>query len=204
MLSASSTGSGSSFTVRSARPADVDGIVEVHTASQEQAYAPLAETWPVADAGRRREQWLGWIQEAEAVDAQRRVLVAERNGGVIGFVSGGPARNVAHGAELEIYVIHVLPAQRGAGAGALLWQQGCLLLRGPALRSMFVSTLAELRCCSFYERHGGQVLLRRPISFHGAQRTELIYFWPAGLPSQPVATAPAPPGAASLRLAPAT
>jgi hypothetical protein len=77
--------------------------------------------------------------------------------------------------------------------GALLWQEGCRRLRGGALRSMFVSTLAELRCCSFYERHGGQVLRRKPLSFYGAERTEVIYCWPAGR-----ANLPAPAGSAPV------
>ena len=131
-------------------------------------------------------------RQSSARKAQRVELVAERAGRVVGLLSGGPARDQAHGMELEIYVIHVLPGQRGAGVGALLWQEGCRRLRGSALRSMFVSTLAELRCCFFYERHGGQVLRQKPLSFYGAERTEVIYFWPAGRSSLPAAAAPAP------------
>jgi ribosomal protein S18 acetylase RimI-like enzyme len=167
-------------TVRSARSSDVDAIVAIHVESTNEAYAPLAKTWPAADVEQRRAHWVEWLQEGRASGGQRVEVVAELDDEVVGFSSGGPARDGTPGAEVELYVIHVLPRCRGAGVGAALWSELCQRLRGPALRSMYVSTLAELRCCSFYERHGGRVASRRPRSFHGAERTEVIYFWPAG------------------------
>ena len=45
--------------------------------------------------------------------------------------------------------------------------------------------VAELDgCCSFYERHGGQLTERRPIDFHGATRTHVTYLWPSGASSE--------------------
>jgi GNAT superfamily N-acetyltransferase len=174
----------SGVVVREALPSDVDAIVRTHVESSEEAYAPLANAWPAVDLERRRALWAGWVDEAQRGDGGRVELVGEVEGRVVGFISGGPARQRERGAELEVYVIHVLPSQRGTGLGSLLWSAACQRLRGPGLRSLYVSTLAELRCCSFYERHGGQVLSRRPHLFHGAERTEVIYLWPAGHPSQ--------------------
>lgn len=183
-----STGTLGNVSVRPSQPADVDAIVRIHVESTAEAYAPLAKTWPAVvsavDMEKRRGQWLGWVREGQQPDAQRVEVVVELDGSVVGFSSAGRAREQAHGAEVELYVIHVLPRYRGAGAGALLWSEACRRVRGSELRSMYVSTLAELRCCSFYERHGGQLLSRSPRAFHGAERTEVIYFWPSGHSSE--------------------
>lgn len=172
--------------VRAARAADVDAIVRVHIESADDSYAPLARAWPAADEQQRREHW-AYLSADDLQSSARRVdVVAELAGRVVGFCSGGPARDGAHGAELELYVIHVLPSHRAAGIGALLWSEACQRLRGSALPSMYVMTLAELRCCSFYQRHGGVEVSRRQRPFHGAERTEVVYLWAAGRSSAPL------------------
>jgi hypothetical protein len=50
------------------------------------------------------------------------------------------------------------------------------------LSASSVDTLAELRCCSFYERHGGEIVERRPTGFYGATRTHVTYRWAEGAP----------------------
>jgi GNAT superfamily N-acetyltransferase len=84
------------------------------------------------------------------------------------------------GAEVEIYVIHVLPEYRGTGIGGRLWSEACGRLRGESLCAMYVATLAELRCCSFYERRGGVSARRAARMFHGAPVTDVIYLWDKG------------------------
>ena len=172
--------------VRAARAADGDAIVRVHIESADDSYAPLARAWPAADERQRRGRWAHLVLDELQGSAQQVDVVAELAGSVVGFCSGGPARDGAHGAELELYVIHVLPSHRAAGIGALLWSEACQRLRGTALPSMYVVTLAELRCCSFYQRHGGVEVSRRQRPFHGAQRTEVIYLWAAGRSSAPL------------------
>lgn len=173
--------------IRPAQLADVEGIVQVHVASTEDSYAPLARAWPAVDWQQRRAHWAELVTAGLESSTQRVDVVAELAGKVVGFASGGVAREPAHGAEVELYVIHVSPDHRARGVGSLLWSETCRRLRGAGLRSMYVSTLAELRCCSFYQQKGGVELSRRPRPFHGAERTEVIYLWAAGRSSRPVA-----------------
>jgi GNAT superfamily N-acetyltransferase len=100
------------------------------------------------------------------------------SGEIIGFVHAGRARRAEAGAATEVFVIHVLPAWRARGVGSALWSAACARVRGPVLSSMYVDTLEELACCSFYAAHGGQRTERRPIDFHGATRTHVTYVWP--------------------------
>jgi ribosomal protein S18 acetylase RimI-like enzyme len=85
--------------------------------------------------------------------------------------------------DVEVHVIHVLPAFRGRGIGDALWMAVCVEIRGPSLASMYVDTVAELACCAFYGSHGGELVERRPTNFHGAERTHVTYRWLRGAPS---------------------
>ncbi len=165
------------FAIRQASVGDARAIALVHIASSDDVYAPLAAEWRAVDPDERAARW------ARSLDEEHRfVLVAEdADGAVIGFVTGGPARRTEADAPLEIYAIHVLPAHRGRGAGDALWSAACRDLRGPELSALYVDTLAELRACSFYERHGGKVVERRVTTFHGAARTHVTYRWAHGV-----------------------
>ncbi|HWB78641.1 MAG TPA: GNAT family N-acetyltransferase [Nannocystaceae bacterium] len=152
----------------------------MHVESSNDAYAPLAAEWPEPDRAERAQSWREWIAGSDRVD-----LVAEVDGAIVGFISGGRNRVEGVEAALEIYVIHVLPAHRGRDVGGQLWARACALLRGPELRSLVVDTFAELRCCRFYERRGGQVATRSAGRFHGGAVTDVVYRWPDGVASLP-------------------
>jgi ribosomal protein S18 acetylase RimI-like enzyme len=169
-----------SYRLRGAGVEDAAAIAAVHIASSDDAYAPLAADWPGSDVGARTASWATTL----AKDPSELVLVAEDpTGRVIGFVSGGRARRREPSAEMEIYVIHVRPEHRGRGVGGMLWDAACAEVRGPVLVAIYVDTLAELRCCSFYARRGGVVVEQRAMDFHGASRTHVTYRWAHGVPS---------------------
>jgi ribosomal protein S18 acetylase RimI-like enzyme len=165
--------------VREARYSDAEDIARVHIASSDDSYAPLAKDWPAQALSARTERWAASLC-ASLVDATRVDLVAAVEGSVVGFISGGPSRRNDRPAQVEVYVVHVLPHYRGRGVGSQLWDLACATLRGPACTALYVDTLAELPCCAFYEARGGEVLTRSEGIFHGATVTELVYFWPAG------------------------
>jgi ribosomal protein S18 acetylase RimI-like enzyme len=167
--------------IRPAIVADAAAIARVHVASSEEAYAPLAAAWPGSDLEERTGMWRELLAQTQA-DSRRVDLVAEIEGEVVGFIGGGPARRAEFGAPVEIYVIHVLPEHRDHGIGGALWTPACAYIRGPTLRSMYVETLAELRCCSFYEARGGECILREPDDMHGGAVTRVVYRWPDGQP----------------------
>jgi GNAT superfamily N-acetyltransferase len=165
--------------IREARASDAAAIAHVHIESSEDAYAPLFQEWPAPDVPARIARWASSL-EASVVDPERVDLVATLDGVVIAFIGAGPARRKDIAAEVEVYVIHVLPKHRGKGLGSQLWSAACSRLRGNALPPMYVETLAELRCCSFYEAHGGEVTSRTQRRSHGAVVTDLVYMWPRG------------------------
>jgi ribosomal protein S18 acetylase RimI-like enzyme len=165
--------------VRPAGRADAEGVARVHIESTRDAYAPLAKVWPEPDWEGKKKYWEDRLAPSQT-EPRRVDLVAEAQGKVVGFISGGEGRQAAIDAEVEIYVLHVLPKYRGTGIGSRLWSQACGRIRGESLCAMYVATLAELRCCSFYEHRGGVRALRAARMFHGAPATEVIYIWNKG------------------------
>lgn len=181
---------GPGASIREARRSDAGAIARVHIESSEDAYAPLAKEWPSPDLLARTARWVSWL-ESRKVDPTRVDLVAEVEGSVVAFISAGSARRQDTGADVEVYVIHVLPGHRGKSLGTQLWSAASQRVRGDALRAMYVDTFAELRCCSFYEARGGEMVSRTPRVFHGGAVTDVVYVWPVGRSSEQLIAHPA-------------
>jgi ribosomal protein S18 acetylase RimI-like enzyme len=67
------------------------------------------------------------VRQATVADAApiAHVQVAEEDGAVAGFIGAGRGRRDDVAAEVEVYVIHVLPEHRGNGVGGKLWTAAC-------------------------------------------------------------------------------
>jgi GNAT superfamily N-acetyltransferase len=139
-------------TIRLATVADAPAVGFVHVRAWQAAYrGQMPDAY--LDALRVEDRAEGWTRSlARAVDASP-VLVAERDGTVVGFAVLGPATDPAGSGEL--YAINVDPDHWGTGAG-------------PALLEAVHATLARLgyadavlwvlpgngRARRFYERAG--------------------------------------------------
>ena len=108
--------------MRSAVAADAWSIARLHIASWRAAYA--AELPPsflaALDEGTRTQQW----RERLSV-ATTRVLLAEREGRVVGFCAHGPCHHADLTSAWEIYGLHVSPELRGSGIGSRLFAAAC-------------------------------------------------------------------------------
>ena len=76
-----------------------------------------------------------------------RMYVAEAEGGVVGFVDVGRAREACFGCEAELYALYVLPERWGTGLGHRL------LVEAGDVRSLWVLE-GNARARAFYEAHG--------------------------------------------------
>jgi GNAT superfamily N-acetyltransferase len=104
--------------VRDARPEDAFAIARVHTRSWQVGYAHAFPATALAAISPelRAERWAERLRSSEPRSA---VLVGEVDGGVCGFASVGPARELD---ELvgELYAIYVHPDHWGSGVGQAL------------------------------------------------------------------------------------
>lgn len=147
--------SSSSFHLRPATLSDAPGIARVHVHSWAAAYADLMP--PEAIASRpvelRIAQWSEWLENHEPGS----IWVAEVQGAICGFVSGGPTRGEwQQKAPGEIYALYLMPDFFGLGLGRLLFEKMRAELSSRGFEQHWVWVLeSNLKARAFYEKMGG-------------------------------------------------
>ncbi len=120
---------------RPARPVDAAAIGTMHALSWAETYpglVPEALLAEMSDPVRRQAAWARILAAPALPDG---IWLAEEAGGVVGFVSAGPARDPALGAEGEVTGLYVLRRAQGRGLGQALLGQALAVLRGAGFRS---------------------------------------------------------------------
>jgi len=136
--------------VRRAAVADAAAIAAVHTRTWQAAYEHVfgAERLARIDASRRTAGWTRVLESGEAV-----FVAEDAAGGVVAFVSVGPAQELDGVGEL--YAIYALPEAWGSGAGPALMRAGVDALRDAGYREAILWVLEDNpRARRFYEREG--------------------------------------------------
>jgi GNAT superfamily N-acetyltransferase len=111
-----------------------------------------------------------------------RVFVAEDDGGVFGFASGGPrerfSRELREEYEGELQTVYVLPSHKGTGAGRWLVGEVARHLAGQRMNSMLLWVFTENHPARrFYESLGGIVVGEDGFRLGGAWLSETAYGW---------------------------
>jgi ribosomal protein S18 acetylase RimI-like enzyme len=163
----------SEIVVRAATAADAAGMARVHVRAWQETYRGQAsdEVLDAPDAVARREaMWgraletpperAGRISVAVAVPGPRTGsevgaeadadAEAGADGEIVGIAWAGPARGEDPPAESELYVLYLLAAHHGSGAGQALLDE---VLGGAASASLWVAD-PNPRAQAFYRRNG--------------------------------------------------
>jgi ribosomal protein S18 acetylase RimI-like enzyme len=154
--------------------AHVNGIADALDSARSHASTsrrPTTRTHRSRSTGRRliSSRAAFWRSALATARDDRADLVALDRDDIVGFISGGPRRESDIEAEVEIYVIHVLPSHRGRGVGTALWTAACARLRGPTLRSMM--HLRPSRCSSRWSGAAARPSIRQNRSWRRAARS---------------------------------
>ena len=114
------------------------------------------------------------------VDAgSTRVYVAEHDGELVGFASGGRERAGESGYRGELYAIYVLDSFQHLGYGRELVRAAVGGLRDMGLDDMIIWVLRDNQPARrFYERLGGNYVRTQPITIGSATLEEVSYGWP--------------------------
>lgn len=139
--------------IREAVGADAEGLGRMHWASWREAYAPLLpDDYWTEEAGRARIE--GWRRNLAKPYPGSTVMVAVRDGEVVGHASAGPSRpNGTAGAavrERELWSAYVLASEYGTGLASRLLE-AVLPAGTPAELWVFE---ANPRAIAFYRKHG--------------------------------------------------
>jgi len=161
---------------RRATVTDAEGIAQVHIAAWRTTYAGLVPVDFLNNLSieRRTERWRQLLAEPEPGEF---MFVAEQDGALVGFASGGPEREDDPGYHGELYTIYLSKEAQGRGAGRQLVNLAAQALLDQGLTSMLVWVLAENPARKFYEALGGQYLREKPIEIGGANLIEVAYGW---------------------------
>jgi GNAT superfamily N-acetyltransferase len=106
------------------------------------------------------------------------VFVAEIEGKIVGFASGGPIREPLAAYDAELYAIYLLEEVQGRGIGKDLLSAVAEALVGKDHTSMLVWVLDQNPAVRFYEKTGAEHLMSKQIEIGGISLTELALGWP--------------------------
>jgi GNAT superfamily N-acetyltransferase len=111
----------SSLIVRPARVQDVGQMARVHVQCWQETYRGLMPDAVLDDPGlpaARERMWTAALTDERY--RHNRVAVAERDDELVGVAMSGPAGDVMPARMRQLYVLYVLAAHHGTGAGRAL------------------------------------------------------------------------------------
>jgi GNAT superfamily N-acetyltransferase len=159
--------------VRTAEQQDAEAIARVHVASWRSTYKGIVPEAYLAglDEGERVQQWRQWLT------LPVRVYVAELDGEVVGFVSGGALREPLAGCDGELFAIYLLERVQGQGIGTALLRRLAEGLRADGFQGMAVWVLERNPAVGFYEAAGAERVTGKEIEIGGAVLRETGLVW---------------------------
>jgi GNAT superfamily N-acetyltransferase len=160
--------------VRAARAEDASAIAHVHVESWRTTYAGIVPEAYLADLDEmlRARLWQGWLA------GDTLVLVAERDGQVVGFAHAGTNREGTEGPDAELYSLYLLREAQRRGTGTALLRSIAEALLDRGFRSMVVWVLERNPSRNFYEKMGAHLSASKVIEIGGARLMEVSYEWP--------------------------
>ncbi|MCL4872108.1 MAG: GNAT family N-acetyltransferase [Anaerolineae bacterium] len=163
--------------VRPAAIEDAAGIARVHV-----------ESWQTTYKGIIADDYLASLSIAQRThDRELRLqlpppgvvtYVAEANGEVVGFATGGRERSNHPEYTGEIYALYLLAAHQKRGTGRKLVQVVARDLAVQGHTSLLILVLEANPARRFYERLGGRVVLETTFMIGEQVLAELGYGWP--------------------------
>ncbi len=167
---------GQNISIRPATPADADALGLVH-----------ATTWRETYHGMVSEEFLDNLTPEKSAGYWRRVFARMRpeslvfalllDRKIIGYTSGGPARDAIPEVDGEIYTLYLLPEHQGNGLGRFMMEHLLAELRATGLQTFGVWVLEENPTRAFYKRMGGRFTRSKVIEIAGESVTEELWIW---------------------------
>jgi len=171
--------------IRRARPADAEAIAEVHVATWRSAYPGILPEDYLADLSARRQTML-WRRTLIAPKSGHATFVAVATGSdspdplsptVVGFASGGRARDSTRRDAGEIETLYVADDWRDRGVGRRLMRALAAHLNAVGCRSVVLWVLKDNPARWFYRRLGGRPVAEQTITVAGRAVVQTAYLW---------------------------
>ncbi|WP_090085518.1 GNAT family N-acetyltransferase [Lentibacillus persicus] len=160
--------------IRKATQGDAAGIAKVHIDSWRTTYKNIVpdDYLDSLNYEERKKRWKQIVYEGI-------VYVAEHDGKIVGFSSGGKEREGKYNHyDGELYAIYILKEYQGKGIGKKLVKPIVDELTKAGFRSMLVWVLKDNDATYFYENLGGEYVDSAVITICSAALKEIAYGWP--------------------------
>lgn len=163
----------STINIRTATPSDAEQIAFVHIDSWRTTYKNIVSN-DYLDNLNVQTKTNFW--ERVLTTKADNVFVAESDGEIIGFATGGQSRD-KNDFDSELYAIYVLQQHQHKIIGRLLLTAITKYLQRCGHSSLYVWVLADNNSRTFYERLDGKLFDKKEIEIGGQQLTEIAYGW---------------------------
>ena len=159
--------------IRVATENDAADISHVHVQSWRTTYAGIVPDAYLAilNEAEREPLWREWLTQGV------QVFLADVDGKVMGFISGGPIREPVQNYDAELFAIYLLQQAQGHGIGTALLRELAGSLMSKGFTSMAVWVLERNPSRQFYVKSGAQLVTSKEIEIGGAMLTEVAYGW---------------------------
>ncbi|MFS0561534.1 GNAT family N-acetyltransferase [Terribacillus sp. 179-K 1B1 HS] len=161
-------------TIREAKRADCGRIGEISTKSWQFAYQNILP--PDYLAAIRQEERTARFEKV--LESGSLMFVAEVDGMLVGFISGGRSRGGVHpDHDGEVYAIYIDPDYTNRGIGKLLLQSLENRLAAEGIQGVFAWMLVGNEARHFYEGLGGKKIAEDQLEIDGVSYPEIAYGW---------------------------
>jgi L-amino acid N-acyltransferase YncA len=159
--------------IRAARTQDARAIAHVHVESWRTTYAGIVPETYLANLKEadREASWREWL----TMDVD--VFVAEIEGEVVGFVSGGAIREPVDGFDAELFAVYLLQSAQRRGIGSALLRRLALSLMARGFKSMVAWVLEDNVSGRFYEQSGAVQVRGKEMEVGGVMLPVVAYGW---------------------------
>jgi len=155
------------YSLRKANPADASAMAAVHIKSWLETYSGIMPQKKL-DSLNLEASTRNWTNAIESCEI---VMVAEADGRVVGFVSGGKNRaqegcetGLANLCDAELAAMYLLGDYHGLGIGRAMFQAFAQGLKELGYRKMAIWVAAKNHSSHFYQRMGGKLIDRKTLS----------------------------------------
>lgn len=165
------------YKIRKAKLDDAKGIARVHIQSWRETYRGIVDDEYLKSL-ELKPRTLKWEESLGESKKDSWFFVAEDdNSNIVGFISGGIAREPIEQFKGELYAIYILKKHQKNKLGFRLTKKLCAMLSKQGVNTMFVCVLRDNISKAFYTKYGATLFKTKKIKIGKQLLIEEYYGW---------------------------